>query len=123
MLSSLAIEFGKKYPLGFDVIETRIDELKKGIDFTNEATTEQIKSASQLKFSSNLNDIKKYNVYIITVPTPVDEYKTPDLNPLKGASKMLGKILKVGDIIIYESTVFPGCTEEICVSILKRKAA
>ena len=108
----LAIEFGKKYStLGFDINSTRIDDLKKGIDHTNEATTEQIKSANQLTFSSNINDIKKCNVYIVTVPTPIDEFKTPDLEPLRAASQMLGEILKKGDIVIYESTVYPGCTE------------
>ena len=116
----LAIEFGKKYPtIGFDINEARIDELKKGIDHTNEASQEQLRSADQLKFSSDLNDITNCNVYVVTVPTPIDEYKTPDLNPLKGASKMLGEILKKGDIVIYESTVFPGCTEEVCVPLLE----
>ncbi len=116
----LSIEFGKKYPtIGFDINEARIDELKKGIDHTNEASQEQLRSADQLKFSSDLNDITNCNVYVVTVPTPIDEYKTPDLNPLKGASKMLGEILKKGDIVIYESTVFPGCTEEVCVPLLE----
>jgi len=119
----LAIEFGKKYStLGFDINSTRIDDLKKGIDHTNEATTEQIKSANQLTFSSNINDIKKCNVYIVTVPTPIDEFKTPDLSPLRAASKMLGEILKKGDTVIYESTVYPGCTEEVCVPILEKSS-
>jgi len=117
----LAIEFGKKYPtLGFDINQARIDDLKKGIDHTNEATTEQIRSANQLTFSSNINDIKKCNVYIVTVPTPIDEFKTPDLSPLRAASKMLGEILKKGDTVIYESTVYPGCTEEVCVPLLEQ---
>ena len=115
----LAIEFGKKYPtFGFDINETRIDELKKGFDHTNEATPEQLRSANQLTFSANVNDIKESNIYIVTVPTPIDEFKTPDLNPLRVASKMLGKILKKGDTVIYESTVYPGCTEEVCVPLL-----
>ena len=119
----LAIEFGKKYStLGFDINSTRIDDLKKGIDHTNEATTEQIKSANQLTFSSNINDIKKCNVYIVTVPTPIDEFKTPDLEPLRAASQMLGEILKKGDIVIYESTVYPGCTEEVCVPLLEESS-
>jgi len=119
----LAIEFGKKYStLGFDINSTRIDDLKKGIDHTNEATTEQIKSANQLTFSSNINDIKKCNVYIVTVPTPIDEFKTPDLKPLRAASQMLGEILKKGDIVIYESTVYPGCTEEVCVPLLEESS-
>jgi UDP-N-acetyl-D-glucosamine/UDP-N-acetyl-D-galactosamine dehydrogenase len=117
----LAIEFGKKHPtIGFDINQARIDELKKGIDHTNEATPEQLRSADQLTFSANINDIKGCNVYIVTVPTPIDEFKTPDLNPLKGASKMLGDILKKGDTVIYESTVYPGCTQEVCVPILER---
>ena len=117
----LAIEFGKKYPtLGFDINQARIDELKTGVDHTNEATQEQLRSANQLTFSANINDIKEFNIYIVTVPTPVDEFKTPDLNPLRGASKMLGEILKKGDTVIYESTVYPGCTEEVCVPILEQ---
>lgn len=117
----LAIEFGKKYPtLGFDINQARIDELKKGIDHTNEASPEQLRSAKQLTFSANINDIKEYNTYIVTVPTPIDEFKTPDLNPLIGASKMLGEILKKGDTVIYESTVYPGCSEEVCVPLLEQ---
>jgi len=116
----LAIEFGKKYPtIGFDINANRIEDLKNGIDHTNEASKEQLKSADHLNFSSDLNDITNSNVYVVTVPTPIDEYKTPDLNPVKGASKMLGEILKKGDIVIYESTVFPGCTEEVCVPLLE----
>jgi UDP-N-acetyl-D-galactosamine dehydrogenase len=117
----LAIEFGKKYPtIGFDVNEGRIDELKKGFDHTNEASPEQLSSAKQLTFSANINDISTCNIYIVTVPTPIDEFKTPDLNPLRGASTMLGKILKKGDTVIYESTVYPGCTEEVCVPLLEQ---
>jgi UDP-N-acetyl-D-galactosamine dehydrogenase len=117
----LAIEFGKKYPtIGFDINANRIDDLKKGIDHTNEATPEQLRSANQLTFSANINDIKESNIYIVTVPTPIDEFKTPDLNPLRGASKMLGEILKKGDTVIYESTVYPGCTEEVCVPLLEQ---
>jgi UDP-N-acetyl-D-galactosamine dehydrogenase len=116
----LAIEFGKKYPtIGFDINAERIDELKKGIDHTNEATLEQLRSAKQLTFSAEINDIKECNIYIVTVPTPIDEYKTPDLRPLKAASNMLGEILKKRDLVIYESTVFPGCTEEVCVPLLE----
>ena len=117
----LAIEFGKKYPtIGFDVNEGRIDELKKGFDHTNEASPEQLSSAKQLTFSANINDISTCNIYIVTVPTPIDEFKIPDLNPLRGASTMLGKILKKGDTVIYESTVYPGCTEEVCVPLLEQ---
>ena len=117
----LAIEFGKKYPtIGFDINASRIDDLKNGVDHTNEATPEQLRSAKRLIFSADINDIKEYNIYIVTVPTPIDEFKTPDLNPLRGASKMLGDILKKGDIVIYESTVYPGCTEEVCVPLLEQ---
>jgi len=119
----LAIEFGKKYPtIGFDINIGRIDELKKGVDHTNEATPEQLTSASELSFSANINDIKECNVYIVTVPTPIDEFKTPDLNPLRNASKMLGEILKKGDTVIYESTVYPGCTQEVCVPLLEKSS-
>ena len=117
----LAIEFGKKYPtVGFDINHARIDELSKGVDHTNESSPEQLKSAKRLTFSANINNIIECNIYIVTVPTPVDEFKTPDLNPLRGASKMLGKILKKGDTVIYESTVYPGCTEEVCVPLLEQ---
>ena len=116
----LAIEFGKKYKsIGFDINKSRIDQLKKGIDQTNEATTDQIKSSNHLTFSSEIDQIKGCNVYIVTVPTPIDEFKTPDLNPLRHASKMVGEILKKGDNVIYESTVYPGCTEEVCIPILE----
>ena len=120
----LAIEFGKKYStIGFDINTKRIDDLKNCIDHTNEASEEQLKSADQLYFSSNINDIKECNIYIVTVPTPIDEFKTPDLIPLKEASKMLGSILKIGDVVIYESTVFPGCTEEVCVPLLEKSSS
>ena len=120
----LAIEFGKKYStIGFDINTKRIDDLKNCIDHTNEASEEQLKSADQLYFSSNINDIKECNIYIVTVPTPIDEFKTPDLIPLKEASKMLGSILKNGDVVIYESTVFPGCTEEVCVPLLEKSSS
>ena len=116
----LAIEFGKKYPtLGFDINVTRIDELKKGVDYTNEASPEQLRDAKQLTFSANINDVIGCNIYIVTVPTPIDDFKKPDLNPLLGASKMLAEILKKGDTVIYESTVYPGCTEDVCVPILE----
>jgi UDP-N-acetyl-D-galactosamine dehydrogenase len=117
----LAIEFGRKYPtLGFDINLDRIDDLKNGIDHTNETTAEQLISSGLLVFSSDINDIKECNVFIVTVPTPIDEFKTPDLNPLKSASRMIGKLLKKNDIVIYESTVYPGCTEEVCVPILEK---
>lgn len=119
----LAIEFGKKHEtIGFDINSKRIDELKSGDDITKEASKEQIQSASYLSFYSNLEAIKSSNIYIVTVPTPIDNFKTPNLNPLKSASKMLGGIIKKGDIVIYESTVFPGCTEEICVPLLEKES-
>ena len=116
----LAIEFGKNWPVvGFDINKNRIEELKLGFDSTKEANKAQIKSAKQLRFSYNIDEISKCNVYVVTVPTPIDKYKTPDLRPLIKASEMLSKIIKPKDIVIYESTVFPGCTEEVCVPILE----
>lgn len=116
----LAIEFGKKYPtIGFDINKKRIEELKKGEDYTKEASKEQILGSSHLSFASEKESLKNYNVYIVTVPTPIDSFKTPDLRPLEAASKMLGNVIKNGDIVIYESTVYPGCTEEVCVPILE----
>jgi UDP-N-acetyl-D-galactosamine dehydrogenase len=117
----LAIEFGKKYKtIGFDISSKRIKELKNGEDHTKEASKEQLQSASNLSFHSDLNSIKNCNVYIVTVPTPIDTFKKPDLKPLEDASKMLGGIIKRGDVVIYESTVFPGCTEEVCVPLLEQ---
>jgi len=117
----LAIEFGKKYPtVGFDINANRIEELKKGIDRTNEASLEDLRSTNKLAFSAKINDLEDCNIYIVTVPTPIDEFKTPDLSSLRNASKMLGSVLRKGDIVIYESTVYPGCTEEICVAILEK---
>ena len=119
----LAIEFGKKYKtIGFDINAKRIEELIEGEDHTQEASKEQIKKASKLSFSSALAAIKNCNIYIITVPTPIDAFKTPDLNPLKGATEMIGPMIKKGDIVIYESTVFPGCTEEVCVPLLEKES-
>lgn len=116
----LAVEFGKKRPtLGFDINQKRIDELKNGKDRTHEVESEDLKAANNLSFTSSLEDLKECQFFIVTVPTPIDEYKTPDLTPLKKASESVGKILKEGDIVIYESTVFPGCTEEVCVPILE----
>ncbi len=116
----LAVEFGKLYPtVGFDINTTRIEQLSQGIDLTQEMTAEQLQNTAQLKFSSTLKDIADANVYIVTVPTPIDAHKKPDLSPLKGASKMLAQVLKKGDVVIYESTVYPGCTEEDCVPLLE----
>jgi UDP-N-acetyl-D-galactosamine dehydrogenase len=117
----LAVEFGKHYPtLGFDINAMRIEQLSQGIDLTQEMSAEQLKGSAQLKFSANTEDLAQANVYIVTVPTPIDEQKKPDLSPLKGASQMLAKTLKKGDIVIYESTVYPGCTEEDCVPLLEK---
>ncbi len=126
----LAIEFGKKYKvLGFDVNQTRIDELSLGNDRTHEADLNGLKQAMDLSnaidsiglsFSSKINDLVAYNIYVVTVPTPIDHFNAPDLTPLLMASEMLGKILKKGDIVIYESTVYPGCTEEDCVPVLEK---
>tara|TARA_Y100000996_G_scaffold415575_1_gene411352 strand:- start:4353 stop:5612 length:1260 start_codon:yes stop_codon:yes gene_type:complete len=119
----LAIEFGKKFnTIGFDINNNRILELKKFIDKTKEASSKMIKESKKLKFSYSINDIESCNIFIVTVPTPIDSYKTPDLKPIKSATIMLGKILKKDDIVIYESTVFPGCTEEVCVPILEKES-
>jgi UDP-N-acetyl-D-galactosamine dehydrogenase len=123
----LAIEFGKKYKvLGFDIHQARIDELSRGEDRTMEADMEGLISVmvfseeSGLTFSSNAEDLRSCNVYIVTVPTPIDQFKAPDLTPLLKASEMLGSVLSNGDIVIYESTVYPGCTEEDCVPVLEK---
>jgi UDP-N-acetyl-D-galactosamine dehydrogenase len=117
----LAVEFGKHYPtLGFDINSIRIEQLGNGIDLTQEMSAEQLAGSSRLKFSANTADLAQANVYIVTVPTPIDEHKKPDLSPLKGASKMLAQVLKKGDVVIYESTVYPGCTEEDCVPLLEQ---
>lgn len=126
----LAIEFSKHFPvIGFDINETRVEELNRGEDHTLEADLVQLNQSIETAKSTNFtigyqasNDLKLLsiaNVYIVTVPTPIDEFKAPDLKPLRGASAMLGKVLKKGDIVIYESTVYPGCTEEVCVPLLE----
>lgn len=125
----LAIEFGKKYKvLGFDIDKNRIEELKNNQDRTNEADLESLRFATDLanesdklglRFTSNIEELSSCNVYIVTVPTPIDQFKAPDLTPLLKASEMLGEVLKKGDIVIYESTVYPGCTEEDCVPVLE----
>jgi UDP-N-acetyl-D-glucosamine/UDP-N-acetyl-D-galactosamine dehydrogenase len=117
----LAVEFGKKLQVvGFDINQDRIAELRKGHDRTLEVDSEELKSSKGLSYSSETNDLKDVNYFIITVPTPVDEFKTPDLRPLQSASKTVGSVLKKGDIVIYESTVYPGCTEEVCVPVLEK---
>jgi UDP-N-acetyl-D-galactosamine dehydrogenase len=117
----LAVEFSKKYDvIGFDINVERINDLLNGEDKTLELTKKDLISAKNLKFSSNIDDIRFYNIYIVTVPTPINKFKSPDLYPLLNATIMIGNILKKGDIIIYESTVYPGCTEEDCVPLLEK---
>jgi UDP-N-acetyl-D-galactosamine dehydrogenase len=117
----LAVEFGKaRSTLGFDINASRIDELREGKDNTLEVSEEDLSGASQLVFSCDTNDLDECKIFIVTVPTPIDDVNRPDLTPIVKASEMLAKSLKVGDIVIYESTVFPGCTEEVCVPILER---
>lgn len=116
----LAVEFGRKRKVvGFDINQSRIDELKRGEDFTLETTKEEIVDAKNLVFTTSLDDLQDCNCFIVTVPTPIDEYKRPDLRPLLSASEAVGRVLKKGDIVIYESTVYPGCTEEECVPKLE----
>lgn len=116
----LAVESGKHFPtIGLDINKKRINELQSGIDKTLEVEPEELKEAKLLKYSSDILDLKGCNFIIVTVPTPVDESKNPDLTPIRKASQAVGSILKRGDIVVYESTVFPGCTEEVCVPILE----
>lgn len=117
----LAVEFGKKGPvIGFDINQKRIDELKSGQDHTLEVTSEELQQSQHLSFSANLDDLKQSNFFIVTVPTPVDQVNRPDLTPLKKASQTVGQALKKGDIVVYESTVYPGATEEVCIPILEK---
>ncbi len=126
----LAIEFAKKYKvIGFDINKDRVSELSNGFDRTKEADLEALSSViasksegNGLSFSSELADIKVSNIFIVTVPTPINQFKAPDLSPLLNASKMIGSVLKKGDIVIYESTVYPGCTEEDCVPVLEKNS-
>ena len=117
----LAVEFGRLRPvLGFDVNAQRIQELQSGRDVTLETTPAELAAAQQLTYSSNAEALRNCNCYIITVPTPIDAYKRPDLTPLRQASATVGKALQRGDVVIYESTVYPGCTEEDCVPVLEQ---
>ena len=119
----LAVEFGRKRSvIGFDTNEIRIKELKKGIDNTLETSHQELKDISQLSYTNILKDLKDCKVFIVTVPTPIDKYKKPDLTPLKKATESIGSILKKGDVVIYESTVYPGATEEVCVPILEEQS-
>jgi UDP-N-acetyl-D-galactosamine dehydrogenase len=116
----LAVEFGKRYAtIGYDLKTRRIAQLEAGRDSTLEVSRAELKGSGKLRFTADLKDLKGCNVYIVTVPTPIDEYKRPDLSPLVGASEALGMVLKKGDLVIYESTVYPGCTEEVCVPVLE----
>jgi UDP-N-acetyl-D-galactosamine dehydrogenase len=117
----LAVAFGeKRQVVGFDINKKRIAELKNGEDFTREVSPVDMAAAAQLSFSDSLDDIADCTIFIVTVPTPIDDFKTPDLTPLVKASESVGKVLKAGDIVIYESTVYPGATEEVCVPVLER---
>jgi UDP-N-acetyl-D-galactosamine dehydrogenase len=119
----LAVEFGKKFDtIGFDINEPRIQELKQGEDSTLEVEPEELKQATQLSYTTNTDDIKDCNIYIVTVPTPIDEHKNPDLTPLRKSSETVGLLINKGDIVIYESTVYPGATEEVCVPILEQQS-
>lgn len=117
----LAVAFGSKYKtIGFDINTTRIAELSQGIDRTLESDKERILAANKLVFSSNTDDLKDCSVFIVTVPTPINQFKAPDLAPLLKASEMIGKVMQKGAVVIYESTVYPGCTEEDCVPVLEK---
>lgn len=117
----LAVEFGKKRQVvGFDINQKRIDDLKSGNDFTLETTAEELHDAKWLSYTTNLEDLRDCTCFIVTVPTPIDEHKRPDLTPLIKASESVGQVLKKGDIVIYESTVYPGATEEDCVPVLEK---
>jgi UDP-N-acetyl-D-galactosamine dehydrogenase len=119
----LAVAFGKKIrTIGFDINKKRIDELRINIDKSKELTIQQIKEAQQLSFSNNISDLNICNFFIVAVPTPVDQFKIPDFNPLIKASSSIATILKKGDVVVYESTVYPGATEEICVPILEKES-
>jgi UDP-N-acetyl-D-glucosamine/UDP-N-acetyl-D-galactosamine dehydrogenase len=119
----LAVEFGRQLPtVGFDINATRINALRQGQDHTRETSAEELAAARHLSYSADPAALKPCNVFIVTVPTPIDTAKRPDLTPLIKASETIGHVLKPGDTVIYESTVYPGCTEEICVPILERSS-
>ena len=119
----LAVEFGRHYPtVGFDINCARIDELRHRRDSTLEVSAEELAAATQLTYSTDLNDIASCNVYIVTVPTPIDAYKRPDMAALRSASKAIGRVIKRGDVVVYESTVYPGATEEVCLPIIEAES-
>ena len=117
----LAVEFGKKYQtLGFDISQSRVSELKSGKDSTLEVSSAELAEVTNLSYSDIVEELQNANVYIVTVPTPIDEHKQPDLTPLVKASEMLGKVVSKGDIIVYESTVYPGATEDVCIPVVEK---
>lgn len=117
----LAVEFGKKYQtLGFDISQSRVNELKAGKDSTLEVSAAELAEITNLSYSNAVDDLQNSNIYIVTVPTPIDQHKQPDLTPLIKAGEMLGKVVSQGDIIIYESTVYPGATEEVCIPVVEK---
>lgn len=117
----LAAEFGKQRPvIGYDINDARVDELKQGIDSTREVESDDLRSAKHLSFTTELEDLADANYYIVTVPTPIDENNAPDLKPLESASSAVGQVIKPGDIVVYESTVYPGATEEVCIPIIEK---
>ncbi len=117
----LAVEFSKKLPcIGFDLKKERIAELRQGVDVTREVSTEELAAAKDLSFTTRIEELQDCNVFIIAVPTPIDENKRPDLRPLEGASHTVAQVLQAGDVVIYESTVYPGATEEVCIPILEK---
>ncbi|MFV2060441.1 MAG: Vi polysaccharide biosynthesis UDP-N-acetylglucosamine C-6 dehydrogenase TviB [Gammaproteobacteria bacterium] len=117
----LAVEFGKKISvMGFDINAPRVEELKSGTDSTLEVNSDELKEATQLQYCSDTNDLKNCNIFIVTVPTPIDKNKNPDLTPLIKASEMLGSVISKDAIVIYESTVYPGATEEVCVPLIEK---
>ncbi len=119
----LAAEFGKHLPVvGFDINKKRVDELKNGNDFTLEVSSDDLKKATHLIYTTELDGIKDCNFYIVTVPTPIDDNNAPDLKPLESASQSVGKVIKNGDIVVYESTVYPGATEEVCIPIIEKES-
>lgn len=117
----LAVEFGKKFDVvGFDINQARIGELQSGVDHTLEVSSDELKDSPRLSFSCDLQQLASCNFYIVTVPTPIDDYKQPDLTPLIKASQTIAKVLKKGDVVVYESTVYPGATEEDCIPVLEQ---
>ncbi|MHA3080195.1 Vi polysaccharide biosynthesis UDP-N-acetylglucosamine C-6 dehydrogenase TviB [Acinetobacter sp. ANC 5502] len=117
----LAVEFGKTVAtVGFDIQQKRIDELRSGQDHTLETSPEELQQASHLNYTTQIDDLQDCNFFIVTVPTPIDQYKQPDLTPLVKASESIGHVLKKGDIVVYESTVYPGATEEVCIPVLEK---